>query len=99
VIEAKVEFGQRDIIVPYGAANHHSVDKRYNGASVQALQKLAAKKGYKLAGANKQGYNLFFVRNDEHLPAVTTAQILNPPEIADSFYPEAFFGEHKFEVL
>lgn len=99
VIEAKVEFGNRDVIVPYGPANHHAADKAYNGASVEAFRKLGIQKGFKLVGANKQGYNLFFVRNDEHLPAVTSDSILDSPETKASFYPESFFEQHTFVVL
>ena len=36
----------------------------YAGASLLALTKLAAKKGYRLVGSNKLCYNAFFVRND-----------------------------------
>lgn len=96
VIEAKVEFGLREAIVPEGSFNQHSVDKMYNGASVESLRLLGEKKGYKLAGANKQGYNLFFVKKEETIPAVSTATLLSDPAIVASFYPESFFMEHKF---
>ncbi len=96
VIEAKVEFGHRDIIVPYGEHNHHSVDPKYNGASVEAFVQLGKKKGYKLVGANRQGYNLFFVKNNEPVPAVSSAEILTDPETMGSFYPASFFNERKF---
>jgi len=98
IIEAKVEFGERSIVVPYGDNNHHTADKMYNGASVEALRKLGLEKGYKLAGANKQGYNLFFVRINESFPAETTEQVLNDPDTMKSFYPESFFHEHIFEI-
>lgn len=96
VIEAKVEFGYHDAIVPYGPHNHHAVHQMYNGASVEALKKLGETKGYKLVGANKQGYNLFFVRDDEILPAATIADVLSDKETVNSFYPDSFFAEHKF---
>gem|GEM_PF-1368353 len=98
VIEAKVEFGFRDAVVPYGRHNHHSADKLYNGASVAALQKLGLQKGYKLAGANKQGYNLFFVKQEEVLPAARIEEILDHSETKESFYPATFFDEHLFET-
>ena len=97
VIEAKVEFGYRNIVVPYGKTNHHSEHKMYNGASVAALQHLGMKKGYKLVGANKPGYNLFFVREEENLAAVDTASVLTDPATINSFYPDSFFSEHSFE--
>jgi hypothetical protein len=96
IIEAKVEFGPRNIIVPDGDHNHHSVDKMYNGASVEALRILGKEKGYKLVGANKYGYNLFFVKENEPFPAVSTADILDQPGTKESFYPESFFTTHTF---
>lgn len=95
VVEAKVEFGYKDVVVPYGDHNHHSKDRMYNGASVSAFQKMGLQKGYKLVGANKQGYNLFFVKNDETLPALSLQEILTDPVTRESFYPESFFEKHK----
>lgn len=99
VIEAKVEFGARNIIVPYSKDNHHSIDKMYNGASVEALRKLGHEKGYTLVGANRQGYNLFFIPH--HLvqppfyPAATN-DLLQYETTQSSFYPDSFFQEHGF---
>lgn len=53
MIEAKVEFGLRNIVVPYSEKNHHCYDKMYNGASVEALKNFGLQKGYTLVGANK----------------------------------------------
>lgn len=94
VIEAKVEFGLHDVIVPYSAGNHRSVDEKYNGASVKAFEKLGRAKGYRLAGANKQGYNLFFVK--EEIINTTAEKILDTPGIQQSFYPDSFFAQHTF---
>jgi hypothetical protein len=99
LIEAKVEFGYKSMAVPYGKQNHHSADSKYNGASIEAMRKLGKEKGYKLAGANKQGYNLFFVKQDCHIPEATTASVLSDPETVSSFYHEAFFAAHKFEII
>ncbi len=100
IIEAKVEFGNKSIAVPYGVANHHAIDPMFNGASVEALCRLASEKGYKLAGANKQGYNLFFVRRDAgNIPETTAEQVLDNSETKKSFYPESFFSKHKFESI
>lgn len=96
VIEAKVEFGYHHAIVPYGPSNHHSEDKMYNGASVSAFKKMGEAKAYKLVGANKQGYNLFFVKKGEDIPAVATADVLSDTDTINSFYPELFFDQHKF---
>ncbi|MBL7732211.1 MAG: hypothetical protein JNM88_13610 [Chitinophagaceae bacterium] len=96
IIEAKVEFGQRNCVVPEGPGNHHAVDPMYNGASVEALTRLGRSKGYKLAGANKQGYNLFFVKQHHPLPEVSAASVLNDPDTVSSFYPDTFFHTHTF---
>jgi hypothetical protein len=68
VVEYNSIFGpDRAVTVPYDAGfvrgdKHHS--KLYYGASISALEKLGAKKGYMLAGANSSGNNAFFVRED-----------------------------------
>lgn len=96
VIEAKVEFGLADRAVPYSDRNHASADRMYNGASVEAFRKAGKQKGYMLVGANRQGYNLFFVREPHSLPELTTAEILAADEIQQSFYEEEFFTAHTF---
>ena len=96
VIEAKVEFGLRDIVVPYSESNHRDRNLQYNGASVEALRKLGTEKGYKLVGSNKQGYNLFFVQAEEEVPEVQTEFLLSDPAVKKSFYPDSFFANHTF---
>lgn len=96
VIEAKVEFGNRNLVVPAGDHNHHSIDPRFNGASVEALRLLGKEKGYKLIGANKPGYNLFFVQEECALQEVATSDVLGDPETKASFYPDSFFTSHTF---
>lgn len=98
VIESKVEYGRHDVIVPYGKNNHRSADHRYNGASAVAFEKLAKKKGYKLAGANKQGYNLFFVKESAIVKMESVADILSDDKVTKCFYPESFFKEHEFVI-
>lgn len=99
VIEAKVEFGCRNLVVPYGPQNHRSVDLMFNGASVKALALLGQSKGYKLAGANKQGYNLFFVKKKSPLREVSAELLLEDPQVNSSFYPASFFSAHTFEKI
>ncbi len=63
VVEASVQFGLRSIVVPYAEADvHPDAQTGYYGASVVAMAKLAARKGYRLVAANKYGFNLFFVK-------------------------------------
>jgi len=78
VIEANGKFGMRSIAVPYDAkwVYNHRMYPHYHGASLPALTKLAKRKGYRLVGTNRFGFNAFYVRNDiapEILPAITIA--------------------------
>lgn len=100
VVEAKIEF-ERNLVVPHGVFNHRSVDIMYNGASVEALKRLGEEKGYRLIGANKQGYNLFFVKEDElvfDFPVASTKNVLDEPETIYSFYANDFFDNREFFV-
>jgi hypothetical protein len=96
IVESKVEFGLHDVIVPYGKRNHRDIEPMYNGASAKAFEKLAKMKGYKLTGANKQGYNLFFVKEKENIEAETVEKALSSQSAVSSFYPQGFFSEHEF---
>jgi len=96
VIESKVEFGFHYVIVPYGKQNHRAADLLYNGASAAAFEKLGKKKGYKLAGANKQGYNLFFVKESAGIKTESLAEALGDEGAIKSFYPDSFFKQHEF---
>lgn len=83
VIETHIEFGMRDIVVPYDA-NHVYPGKNpdYFSASPVAMVKLAKRKGYRLVGSNRYGFNLFFVRNGLHenrVPEVALESILQHP--------------------
>jgi hypothetical protein len=73
---------QRSVTVPYDpgfVASWIFVDEasgakaQYGGASLPAFIKLARKKGYRLVGSNRTGFNVFFMRNDvgvEHFPEI-----------------------------
>jgi hypothetical protein len=84
VIETHIELGDRNIAVPYRADYHYPPAKHpeYFGASAPAMVSLATKKGYRLVGSNRYGFNLIFVRNDvfpERVPAVALEDILRHP--------------------
>ncbi|HEX2608721.1 MAG TPA: hypothetical protein VHK91_15165 [Flavisolibacter sp.] len=99
VIEAKVEFGLHNVVVPYSNKNHPSFDRMNNGASVTALRNLGRRKGYVLVASNPQGYNLFFLRkeNVRHpLRELTPDEVLQSQEAKDSFYKDRFFEAHEF---
>ena len=89
IIEAHVEFGYNDIVVPYNP-EYSSPGKHpiYHGASPVAMNKLAKKKGYRLVGANNYGQNMIFIRNGsggDLIPEVTVESILQHPSAKGSF--------------
>lgn len=75
VVEVNAKLGDRSITVPYDPNwTYNGSPPHYHGASLPAFVKLAESKGYRLVGANRFGFNAFFVRNDvavELLPAVS----------------------------
>lgn len=87
VIETHVEFGLRPIVVPYDPAYVYPGRHRdYHGASVTAMVKLAAQKGYRLIGSNDYGFNTIYVRNElavDALPEVTAESVLAHPRNAE----------------
>lgn len=65
VIETHVEFGMNSIVVPYKESSIHSqTPSHYLGASPVAMTKLADRLGYRLVGANRFGFNAFYLRHD-----------------------------------
>lgn len=83
IIETHVEFGQRNIVVPYDP--HYSYPGKhpqYHGASPVAMVELGRQKGYRLVGTNGYGFNFIFVRNDERsaaLPEISLDEALVHP--------------------
>jgi len=89
IIETHVEFGLRNIVVPYDPdyvyPGKHPV---YHGASPVAMTRLAARKGYRLVGANDLGFNFIFVKNglaEDLLPAVPVESVLTHPSVQESY--------------
>lgn len=80
IIETHIIYSDKDLIVPYDAEyifpGRHP---QYHGASPIAMVRLGKKKGYRLIGANRLGFNFIFLRNDEGsdvLPEVTIYDVL-----------------------
>jgi hypothetical protein len=77
VVEYNGTFGpERSVSVPYDPdfdrmARHPS--GWYHGASITALARVGARKGYVLAGCDSNGVNAFFVREDCAAGAVPEA--------------------------
>jgi hypothetical protein len=82
---------ERSWTVPYAddfsSAGYPSTKGMPNfaGASLQAFVKLGRRKGYRLVGVNRYGYNAFFVRNglgDELLPEIEARDCFGHPKVA-----------------
>jgi len=95
IIETHVEFGLRNIVVPYDPKySYPGKHPVYHGASPTAMTNLARRKGYRLVGANELGFNFIFVRNglgEEYLPEVSVESVLQHPSVKD--------GYRKFEAI
>ena len=72
------------VTIPYDPNFVSDAPEYYAGASLAALNKLAREKGYRLIGANRYGFNAFFLRNDideaqKYFPEVTPAECQTHP--------------------
>ena len=67
VIETHIELGEDSIVVPYDKnySYPHGDHIDYFGASGPAMCKLAKRKGYRLVGSNRYGFNTIFVKEKE----------------------------------
>lgn len=102
IIETHVEFGMRNIVVPYDP-NYSFPGKHpvYHGASPVAMVKLAKSKGYRLVGANELGFNLIFVKNglgENHLPEVTVESVLQHQSVKESWKSFEAIKDWEFET-
>ena len=79
VLEYNSMFGpDRAVTIPYDPKfNRREHRFCYFGASLSALTKLSARKGYRLIAVEPTGINAFFLRNDvaPEIPAVDPAQV------------------------
>ncbi len=75
-------FGLRNAMVPYDENfSRKDYNRYYYGASLAALNKIAASKGYALIGCDSQGVNCFFVREDalgQAFPSLTPEEAFVP---------------------
>jgi hypothetical protein len=86
VAEIQAIWGDtRSVTVPYRSdfrAEYVDGFGVYSGASLPAFVKLARRKGYRLIGTQRYGFNAFFVRNDvaqEMFPEVSASDCLKHP--------------------
>lgn len=71
-----------NIVVPYDKDYvYPGRHPDYHGASPIAMEKLARRKGYRLVGANRFGFNTIYVREGlaPALPSVSVESILSHP--------------------
>ncbi len=80
----------RSWTVPYAdrfsATDYHTTNGMpdFAGASLGAFVKLARRKGYRLVGVNRYGFNAFFVRNglgDDLIPAIEPRECFGHPKV------------------
>jgi hypothetical protein len=89
MVESNAAFGDRPVVVPYDPTFVYSDE--YFGAGPEAFRRLASRKGYRLVGANRFGFNLIFVRNgigETALPEVSLESVrghVRNPIIARAF--------------
>ncbi len=89
MIENHVEYGLNDVVVSMDAKKQlRQQQHHYHGASPVAMCKLAARKNYRLVGANRLGFNAIFLRNDigiEMFKEIAVADTLLHPDTVKSF--------------
>ena len=78
ILEYNSMFGpDRAVTIPYDPKfDRHRHHTAYYGASLTALTRLSARKGYRLVAVEPNGVNAFFLRNDlaPHIPACEPAR-------------------------
>jgi len=74
--------GDRSLTIPYQPDfycwDKPGARKDFRSVSLLAMKKLSEAKGYRMIGAHRHGFNVFFLRNDlgqEHFPAVSIESI------------------------
>ena len=102
VIESRIELGARGVVQPYAADFRwdRSSQPDLLGASPDALARLGERKGYRLVGANRFGFNLFFLRDDLApglLPAVTAESLLDHPRTRARMLSDELVASLPFE--
>ncbi len=99
IVEYNPLFGtERAVTIPYDPQfNRRTFDvprAAYYGASLQALAKLGARKGYRLALLEPRGVNAFFVRED--LAAIFRRCVWGAvpiaPDVIADFGPDGLFS-------
>jgi hypothetical protein len=77
VIEIHTEHGLAEVLMPYDASHlwRANAGPRQLGASATAMTQLAERLGYRLVGANRFGFNAFYLRHDLGQGAAPTIEV------------------------
>jgi hypothetical protein len=91
VIETHPELGRRSIVAPYADdPTRTGYPPHFLGASPAAMTSLANRRGYRLVGANRFGFNLFYVRDElagTRLPAIDVVRLFAHPRARERELP------------
>lgn len=78
--------GDKSLTIPYHPAfycwDKQGAERDFRSVSLAAMKKLSEAKGYRMIGAHRMGFNVFFLRNDiapELFPAVSIAEVHDNP--------------------
>ncbi|MFM8438643.1 MAG: hypothetical protein ACKOAX_09205 [Candidatus Kapaibacterium sp.] len=78
--------GDRSLTIPYDPAftcwDKKGALRDFRSVSLAAMKKLSEAKGYRMIGAHRMGFNVFFLRNDiapDLFPAVSIADVHDNP--------------------
>lgn len=85
IVESNAAFGERPVTMPYNPTFVYTDD--YFGAGPEAFRRLANRKGYRLVGANRYGFNLIFVRRgigESVLPEVPLERVRRHARTAET---------------
>ncbi len=93
IVEYSYIWGEnKSVTVPYKSDfNRFDTDPNYYGASLQAFVKLAKRKGYRLVGCNKYGFNAFFIKNgigEKYLPEIPISNCFIHPRTKENIVTE-----------
>jgi hypothetical protein len=88
IIETHVEFGLNNVVVPYDPDYVYppGAHPQYFGASVTAMADLAERRGYRLVGSNRFGFNTIWLRHTEAvelIPTLPVERLLQHPRNAE----------------
>lgn len=101
IVETHVEYGEANVAVPYDPEFAWE-DARFVGASPTAVVRLGERRGYRLVGSNRFGYNAFFLREDlgeDVVPTLAVSDLLAHPRTRARQIPAGELAGFPFVAL